>query len=115
FNGTNGHSNVPASSVGVGPSNLSAGPGLLFNAFWSNSGTTTADAVISFVVTAPASAPISDFHVLLDGVVGPVLDVASLSNGITISSSDQLVHAVIFTLIFSFLVQLDIWASPGGT
>jgi hypothetical protein len=35
FNGTNGLSNVPASSVGVGPSVLTtAGPGLQFNANW---------------------------------------------------------------------------------
>ena len=115
FNGTNGHTNVPASSVGVGPSNLSAGPGLVFNAFWSNSGTTTADAFISFTVTAPASAPISDFHLLLDGVVGSVLDVGSLSNGVTLSSSDNLEHSISFAPVISLLVQDDIGVNPGGT
>src|SRR5437016_399362 len=78
FNGMNGHSNVPASSVGVGPAFTTAGPGVGFNAFWNNAGITSADALITFNVTAPATTPIVDFHLLLDGVVGSVLDVASL-------------------------------------
>src|SRR5262249_24850769 len=43
--------NVAASGVGVGPDDLFAPlPGLLFNAFFSNSGTTKIDAFISFDV-----------------------------------------------------------------
>jgi len=115
FNGTNGHSNVPASSVGVGPSFLTAGPGIGFNAFWNNTGTTSADAVLTFTVTAPATTPITDFHLLLDGVVGSVLDVASLSNGVTVSSSDNLEHAATFAPVTSLLVIDDIGVNPGGT
>ena len=115
FNGTNGHSNVPASSVGVGPAFTTAGPGVGFNAFWNNTGTTSADAVLTFTVTAPATTPIVDFHLLLDGVVGSVLDVASLSNGVTVSSSDNLEHAVSFAPVTSLLVIDDIGVNPGGT
>ena len=115
FNGTNGHSNVPASSVGVGPSFLTAGPGIGFNAFWNNTGTTSADAVLTFTVTAPATTPIVDFHLLLDGVVGSVLDVGSLSNGVTVSSSDNLEHAATFAPVTSLLVIDDIGVNPGGT
>ena len=115
FNGMNGHSNVPASSVGVGPSFLTAGPGIGFNAFWNNTGTTSADAVLTFTVTAPATTPITDFHLLLDGVVGSVLDVASLSNGVTVSSSDNLEHAATFAPVTSLLVIDDIGVNPGGT
>ena len=86
----NGHSNVPASSVGVGPAFTTARPGVGFNAFWNNAGTTSADALLRFMVTAPANTPIADFHLLLDGVVGSVLDVASLSNGVTLASSNNL-------------------------
>ena len=57
FNGTNGHSNVPASSVGVGPAFTTGGPGIGFNGFWQNTGTTSADVVIAFTVTAPATTP----------------------------------------------------------
>ena len=114
FNGLNGHSNVPATSVGVGPASTAA-PGVGFNAFWNNAGTTTADALIVFTVTAPASTPITDFHLLLDGVVGSVLDVASLSNGVTVSSSDNLEHAATFAPVTSLLVIDDIGVNPGGT
>ena len=107
---------VPASSVGVGPSVLTtAGPGLQFNAFWQNTGTTALDAAIGFIVTAPATTPITDFHLLLDGVVGSVLDVASLSNGVTVSSSDNLEHAATFAPVTSLLVIDDIGVNPGGT
>jgi len=115
FNGTNGHSNVPASSVGVGPSFLTAGPGVGFNAFWNNTGTTAVDAVLTFTVTAPATTPIVDFHLLLDGVVGSVLDVGSLSNGVTVSSSDNVEHAATFAPVTSLLVIDDIGVNPGGT
>jgi hypothetical protein len=115
FNGMNGHSNVPASSVGVGPAFTTAGPGVGFNAFWNNAGTTAADALLTFTVTAPATTPITDFHLLLDGVVGSVLDVASLSNGVTLSSSDNLEHAVTFAPVTSLLVIDDIGVNPGGT
>jgi len=115
FNGLNGHSNVPASSVGVGPAFTTAGPGVGFNAFWNNTGTTSADALLTFRVTAPATTPIIDFHLLLDGVIGPVLDVASLSNGVTLSSSDNLEHAVSFASVTSLLVIDDIGVNPGGT
>ena len=57
FNGMNGHSNVPASSVGVGPAFTTGGPGIGFNGFWQNTGTTSADVVIAFTVTAPATTP----------------------------------------------------------
>jgi hypothetical protein len=115
FNGTNGHSNVPPTSVGVGPAFTTAGPGVGFNAFWNNAGTTSADALLTFTVTAPATTPIVDFHLLLDGVVGSVLDVASLSNGVTLSSSDNLEHAVSFGPATSLLVIDDIGVNPGGT
>jgi hypothetical protein len=115
FNGTLGRSNVPATSVGVGPAFTTAGPGVGFNAFWNNAGTTAADALLTFTVTAPATTPIVDFHLLLDGVVGSVLDVASLSNGVTLSSSDNLEHAVSFAPVTSLLVIDDIGVNPGGT
>ena len=107
---------VPASSVGVGPSVLTtAGPGLQFNAFWNNTGTTSADAVLTFTVTAPATTPITDFHLLLNGLVGSVLDVATLSNGLTLSSSDNLEHAISFAPVTSLRVTDDIGVNPGGT
>jgi hypothetical protein len=114
FNGMNGHSNVPASSVGVGPA-FTGGPGVGFNAFWNNAGTTTADALIVFTVTAPASTPITDFHLLLGGVLGSALDVASLSNGVTLASSNNLEQIVTFTPVTSLLVIDDIGLNPGGT
>jgi hypothetical protein len=115
FNGTLGRSNVPATSVGVGPAFTTAGPGVGFNAFWNNTGTTSADALIAFTVTAPATTPITDFHLLLAGVVGSVLDVASLSNGVTVSSSDNLEHAATFAPVTSLLVIDDIGVNPGGS
>ena len=115
FNGLNGHSNVPASSVGVGPAFTTAGPGVGFNAFWNNAGTTSADALLTFMVTAPAATPIVDFHLLAAGIVGSVLDVASLSNGVTLSSSDNLEHAVSFAPVTSLLVIDDIGVNPGGS
>ena len=114
FNGTGGHSNVPATSVGVGPA-ITPDPGIGFNAFWNNTGTTAADALISFTVTAPAATPITDFELLLDGVVGGVLDVASLSNGVTVSSSDNLLHTATFAPVTSLLVIDDVGVNPGGT
>jgi hypothetical protein len=114
FNGMNGHSNVPASSVGVGPA-FTADPGLLFNAFWNNTGTTSADALIRFMVTAPAATPIIDFELQLVGVLGSVLDVASLSNGVTLSSSDNLSHRATFAPVTSLFVTDDIGVNPGGT
>ena len=114
FNGTNGHSNVPASSVGVGPSFLTAGPGIGFNAFWNNTGTTSADALLTFTVTATTPS-ITGFALLLDGVVGSVLDVGSLSNGVTVSSSDNVEHAATFAPVTSLLVIDDIGLNPGGT
>ena len=115
FNGTNGHSNVPASSVGVGPAFTTAGPGIGFNAFWNNAGTTSADALLAFTVTAPATTPITDFHLLLNGVVGSVLDVATLSNGVSLMSSDNLEHAISFAPVTSLTVRDDIGVFPGGT
>jgi hypothetical protein len=110
-----GFTNVPASSVGVGPAFTTAGPGVGFNAFWNNTGTTSADALIAFTVTAPATTPITDFHLLLAGVVGSVLDVASLSNGVTVSSSNNLEHAATFAPVTSLLVIDDIGVNPGGS
>jgi hypothetical protein len=111
-----GFTNVPASSVGVGPSVLTtAGPGLQFNANWQNTGTTALDAAIGFTVTAPATTPIADFHLLLNGVVGSVLDVATLSNGVTLTSSDNLEHAISFAPVTSLLVTDDIGVNPGGS
>jgi len=114
FNGLNGHSNVPASSVGVGPA-FTPFPGIGFNAFWNNTGTTSADALLTFNVVAPAATPITNFELLLDGVLGSVLDVASLSNGVTVSSSDNLLHTVNFAPVTSLLVIDDIGVNPGGT
>src|SRR5215470_4690959 len=59
--------NVPATNVGVGPSATTAGPGLLFNALWQNTGTTPLDAILNFTVTAPAPG-ITQADLLLDGV-----------------------------------------------
>jgi hypothetical protein len=117
FNGTLGRSNVPATSVGVGPSVLTtAGPGLQFNANWQNTGTTSADAVIGFDVTAPANTPIADFHLLLNGLVGSVLDVATLNPiGVTLSSSDNLEHAISFAPVTFLHVTDDIGVNPGGS
>jgi len=113
---------VPATSVGVGPSVLTtAGPGLQFNANWQNTGTTALDAAIGFTVTAPATTPITDFHLLLNGLVGSVLDVATLSNAalpggsVTLSSSNNAEHAISFTPVTSLLVTDDIGVNPGGS
>ena len=115
FNGMNGHSNVPASSVGVGPATTTAGPGLGFNAFWNNTGTTSADALLTFTVTATTPS-ITGFALLLDGVVGPVLDVASLSNSVTLSSTDNVEHfSASFAPVASLFVTDDIGVNPGGT
>jgi PEP-CTERM motif len=112
FNGMNGHSNTPASSVGVGPA-FTPFPGIGFNALWQNTGTTTADALLSFNVTAPATTPITNFELLLDGVLGSVLDVASLSNGVTISSNDNLLRVANFAPVTSLLVIDDIGVNAG--
>ena len=115
FNGMNGRSNTPASSVGVGPAITTEGPGVGFNAFWQNTGTTSSDAVISFTVTAPTPS-ITGFALLLDGVVGPVLDVASLSNSVTLSSTDNVEHfSASFAPVASLFVTDDIGVNPGGT
>jgi hypothetical protein len=68
-----------------------------------------------FTVTAPATDPITDFHLLLNGLVGPVLDVATLSNGVTLSSSDNLEHAISFAPVTSLKVSDDIGVNPGGS
>jgi hypothetical protein len=112
FNGMNGHSNTPASSVGVGPA-FTPFPGIGFNALWENTGTTSGDALLSFNVVAPATTPITNFELLLDGVSGSVLDVASLSNGVTVSSSDNLLHTVNFAPVTSLLVIDDIGVNAG--
>ena len=52
---------------------------------------------------------------LLGGVLGSVLDVASLSNGVTLASSNNLEQAVTFTPVTSLLVIDDIGVNPGGT
>jgi hypothetical protein len=114
FNGLNGHSNVPASSVGVGPA-FTPFPGIGANAFWNNTGATSADALLTFNVVAPPATPITNFELLLDGVLGSVLDVASLSNGVTVSSSDNLLHTANFAPVTSLLVIDDIGVNPGGT
>jgi hypothetical protein len=119
-----GFTTVPASSVGVGPSVLTtAGPGLQFNANWQNTGTTALDAAIGFTVTAPATTPITDFHLLLQGVLGSVLDVATLSNAalpggsVTLSSNNNVEQAISFanTPVTSLLVTDDIGVNPGGS
>src|SRR5262249_46629459 len=122
FDGTNGLSNVPASSVGVGPSVLTtAGPGLQFNANWQSTGIESGDAAIGFTVTAPATTPIADFHLLLNGVVGSVLDVATLSTpappggSVPLSSINNTEQAISFTPVTSLLVTDDIGVNPGGT
>jgi len=108
---------VPASSVGVGPSVLTtAGPGLQFNALWANTGTTNLDAAIGFDVTS--ATPITDFHLQLNGVLGPVgsvLDAATLSNGVSLSSSDNLEHAISFAPVTFLHVTDDIGVFPGGS
>ena len=103
--------------MGVGPSVLTtAGPGLQFNANWQNTGTTSADAVIGFDVTAPANTPIADFHLLLNGLVGSVLDVATLNPiGVSLSSSDNLEHAISFAPVTFLHVTDDIGVNPGGS
>jgi lysozyme family protein len=52
---------------------------------------------------------------LLEGLVGSVLDVASLSNGVTLSSSDNLEHAATFAPVTSLLVTDNIGVNPGGS
>jgi hypothetical protein len=44
-----------------------------------------------------------------------VLDVASLSNGVTVSSSDNLLHTATFAPVTSLLVIDDVGVNPGGT
>jgi len=111
---------VPATSVGVGPDNLFGLPGLAFNAFWQNPAGSGAnfDALLSFDVTS-LGAPINDFHFALDGVVGPVLDVATLTfpNGtaVSLSSSNNNSQTLTFAPVMSLHVQDDIGVSPGGT
>lgn len=99
--------------MGVGPADT-PNPGLLFNAFWNNATTTPLDAILTFTVTAP-SASITDAELLLDGVVGSVLDLASLSNGVTPSSSDNLPRSANFPAATSLVVRDDIRVNPGGT
>jgi hypothetical protein len=106
---------VPATSVGVGVATTGL-PGVQFNAFWDNPATSGAafDAAITFTVTAPATDPITDFHLLLGGAVGPVLDVAS-SSSFTLTSSDNLEHSVSFAPVTSLTVRDDIGVNPGGS
>jgi hypothetical protein len=108
---------VPASSVGVGPSVLTtAGPGLQFNALWANTGTSNLDAAIGFDVTS--ATPITDFHLQLNGVTGPVgsvLDAATLSNGVRLASSDNLEHAISFAPVTFLHVTDDIGVFAGGS
>jgi len=111
--------NVPATNVGVGPDTLFGGLfGLQFNAFWQNTTDLRTDVFISFDVTAPA-AIINDFHLALDGVVGSVLDVATLTfpNGtaLSLSTSDNNNHSIDFAPVMSLHVQDDIGLNPGGT
>jgi hypothetical protein len=108
-----GFTAVPATVVGVGPA-ITPDPGLSFNAFWHNTTANNLDALLTFTVTAP-TAEIVDAELLLDGVVGSVLDVESLSNGVTISSTDNLLHRATFAPVQTLLVIDDIGVSPGGT
>src|SRR5262249_7654914 len=80
-----------------------------------NAGTTSADALVTFTVTATTPS-ITGFALLLDGVFGSVLDVASLSNGVTVASSDNLEHfSAPFSPVMSLVVTDDIGVNPGGT
>jgi hypothetical protein len=116
-----GFTAVPATVVGVGPDNLFGLPGLAFNAFWQNTnapGGANFDALLSFDVTS-LGAPINDFHFALDGVVGPVLDVATLTfpngTGVSLSSSNNNSQTITFAPVMSLHVQDDIGVNPGGT
>ena len=106
--------NVPATNVGVGPA-TTINPGVLFNALWQNATAAPLDAVIVFTVTAPAATPITDAELQLDGVVGSVLDVESLSNGVVLSSGDNLLHSSApFAAVTSLVVHDDVGVNPGG-
>jgi hypothetical protein len=84
--------NAPASTVGVTPigAGTSAGPGIVFNGGWSNTGTTNLDAILGFTVTAPATAPITDASLDVSGVLPGTdfTDVETLSNGVTLAVND---------------------------
>ena len=105
--------NVPAANVGVSPDTLLGLPGLVFNGGWSNTTTANEDALITFTVAAPAASPITDFHLALDGVVGSVLDAATLSlpgGGFvaSLSSSDDNLHTVSFAAVQTLVVADDL-------
>lgn len=107
---------VPAGNVGVGPDTLFPGEnGLQFNALWNNPTTTNRDAFLSFDVAGP----INTFELALDGVVGSVLDVATLTlaggTALTLSSSDNNNHVITFPTVNFLHVQDDIGVFPGGT
>ncbi len=84
--------NAPASTVGVTPigAGTSAGPGIVFNGGWSNTGTTNLDAILGFTVTAPATAPITDASLDVSGVLPGTdfTDVETLSNGTTLAVNE---------------------------
>jgi hypothetical protein len=90
--------NVPAANVGVNVDTSLTPFGLVFNAFWQNTTSSAQDALITFTVTAPA-AIISDFELALDGVVGNILDGATITPLIpsgpalpTFTASDNATH-----------------------
>jgi hypothetical protein len=112
----------PASVVGVqgvNPDPVTGLPGLLFNSNWTNTnpaGGARDDVFINFNVSGPS---ITGFSLALDGVVGPVLDVATLTfpggSAITLSSSNNNTNSISFAAVQSLSVQDDIGIFPGGT
>lgn len=99
--------NAPASTVGVTPigAGTSAGPGIVFNGGWSNTGTTNLDAILGFTLTAPATAPITDASLDVSGVLPGTdfTDVETLSNGTTLAvnetASTTTVHFAATTML----------------
>jgi hypothetical protein len=69
---------VPAANVGVKVDTSLTPFGLVFNAFWQNTTSAGEDVLVNFTVTAPA-ALITDFQLALDGVVGNILDGATIT------------------------------------
>jgi PEP-CTERM motif len=112
--------NVPATSVGVTPvGNGTSNPGLLFNAGWSNTGTTTLDAVIGFTATAPASTPITDASLTVSGVLpgSTFRDVETLSNGTVLTASEANPGPITasFAPVTTLTQTEDLTVFPGGT
>jgi hypothetical protein len=117
--------NVPATSVGVAgvnPDAVTGLPGLLFNANWQNTnapGGAKDDVFINFTVASTA-ATITDFSLALDGLMGSVTDVATLTfpsgaPALTLSSSDNNTHTISFpAAVQTVNVQDDIGINPGG-